>query len=306
MSRRVACSRLAFVTAAATFGLLVAGGFVTSLEVGLAVPDWPTTFGHGMFTAPWGDLAPGARVEHFHRLAGSVVGLLTVGLAVAAFLGDPRRGVRLAAAVAVLGVVAQGILGGLRVTDRSLALALVHGCVAPAFFALVVGIAAATAGSGQAGGAQADPGAPRRRAAALVAVLYVQGVLGAVVRHTGSLLELHLAGMVVAVVAIVAAAGRASMGREELRAPALALHGFLAVQIGLGFGAWALAQGAARLAPPTAAGVLVATAHMAVGHAMLACAVVLALRARGIAAGRGDPIPAAPLRPALALAGGIA
>src|SRR5206468_11080712 len=44
--------RFAWLTAGATFLLLGLGGLVTSHEAGLAVPDWPTTYGYNMFLFP--------------------------------------------------------------------------------------------------------------------------------------------------------------------------------------------------------------------------------------------------------------
>ena len=73
--------RLAIVTAAMTLLLIVAGGLVTNTGAGLAVPDWPTTFGHNMFTYPWSAMVGGIFYEHSHRLLGSLVGLLTLGWA---------------------------------------------------------------------------------------------------------------------------------------------------------------------------------------------------------------------------------
>ena len=98
--------RLAVLTAAATGVLIVFGGLVTNTGAALAVPDWPTTFGHNMFLFPWSQMVGGVFYEHSHRLLGSVVGLLTVALAAALW---PRGG-RLRA----LGIAAVwGIYGGI-------------------------------------------------------------------------------------------------------------------------------------------------------------------------------------------------
>ncbi|MBI3799408.1 MAG: hypothetical protein HY268_20880 [Deltaproteobacteria bacterium] len=73
--------RLALLTAVATFPLLFVGGLVTSTGAGLAVPDWPTTFGYNMFLYPWSKMVGGIFYEHSHRLLGSAVGFLTILLA---------------------------------------------------------------------------------------------------------------------------------------------------------------------------------------------------------------------------------
>ena len=130
---------MAVLTAALTCVLIVFGGLVTNTGAALAVPDWPTTFGHNMLLFPWSEMVGGVFYEHSHRLLGALVGLCTLGLAVALW---PRGGrLRALGIVAVVTVVAQGVIGGLRVVLLTDALAMVHGPLAQAFFALVVGIA---------------------------------------------------------------------------------------------------------------------------------------------------------------------
>ena len=70
------------VAVAATFLLVVAGGLVTSNEAGLAVVDWPNTFGSNMFLFPLARMTGGIYYEHAHRLFGALVGLTTIVLAV--------------------------------------------------------------------------------------------------------------------------------------------------------------------------------------------------------------------------------
>src|SRR5581483_12442942 len=90
----------------------------------LAVPDWPTTFGYNMFLYPWSQMVGGIFYEHSHRLLGSLVGLLTLALAAALW----REGGRLRALglVMVGAVIAQGVLGGLRVVLLKETLAIVR------------------------------------------------------------------------------------------------------------------------------------------------------------------------------------
>src|SRR5713101_4422224 len=107
--------RLAVVTAAATLLLIFVGGLVTNTGSALAVPDWPTTFGYNMFLYPWSRMAGGIFYEHSHRLIGSAVGLLTIALAVWLWVTETRRWVRGLGLLAVAAVIAQGVLGGLRV-----------------------------------------------------------------------------------------------------------------------------------------------------------------------------------------------
>src|SRR5499433_4361996 len=79
---------LAMVTAGATLVLILFGGLVTNTGAALAVPDWPTTFGHNMFLYPWARMVGGIFYEHSHRLLGALVGVLTIALAISAW----RRG----------------------------------------------------------------------------------------------------------------------------------------------------------------------------------------------------------------------
>lgn len=117
---------------------------VTSRNVGLAVPDWPTTFGYNMFLFPFSKWVGGILFEHTHRLMGSLVGFLTIILAVWLWRGDERRWVRSLGVIALLAVVLQGVLGGLRVTTMKDQIGIFHACVAQAFLGLLVFIALVT------------------------------------------------------------------------------------------------------------------------------------------------------------------
>src|SRR4026209_67028 len=83
--------RIALILACATFPLLFIGGLVTSKGAGLAVPDWPTTFGYHMFLYPWSKMIGNIFYEHSHRLVASFVGLLTIALVLTFWLHE-RRG----------------------------------------------------------------------------------------------------------------------------------------------------------------------------------------------------------------------
>jgi heme a synthase len=133
------------VVAAASVSLLIcSGGLVTSHEAGMAVPDWPNTFGYNMFLFPVSRWVGGVFFEHTHRLIASTVGLLTVILCIALFVIEDRRWVKTLGLIAVGAVVVQGILGGLRVTENNAVLGLFHGCLAQGFFALMATIALVT------------------------------------------------------------------------------------------------------------------------------------------------------------------
>src|SRR5574342_1114841 len=132
--------RIAVVLACATFPLLFIGGLVTSKGAGLAVPDWPTTFGYNMFLYPWSKMVGNIFYEHSHRLVASSVGLLTVALALTLWFGEQRRWLRWLGVAALGLVIVQGVIGGLRVILLEHTLAIIHAAFAQAFFALTVSL----------------------------------------------------------------------------------------------------------------------------------------------------------------------
>jgi cytochrome c oxidase assembly protein subunit 15 len=138
--------RLAAALACATFLLICAGGAVTTYEAGMAIPDWPTTYGY-LLLYPWRAWLFGPWdlfLAHSHRLLAAAVGLLTIALVVVVFLGERRRWVRVLTLIALGAVVFQGCLGGARVLFDERALAMLHGCLARALLALCVSLAVVT------------------------------------------------------------------------------------------------------------------------------------------------------------------
>src|SRR5438067_10403200 len=175
-----------FICVAALF-LICSGGMVTSKNVGLAVPDWPTTFGYNMFLCPVSKWVGGILFEHTHRLMGSLVGFLSIILAAWLWLREERRWVRNLGMVALLGVILQGILGGLRVTMMKDEIGIFHACVAQAFLGLLVFIALVTTKFWPALAAQPldlRKFAPVKiLAVAITIAIYAQLGLGATMRH---------------------------------------------------------------------------------------------------------------------------
>jgi cytochrome c oxidase assembly protein subunit 15 len=190
-------NRFAWFTAAATLFLICSGGMVTSKGVGLAVPDWPTTFGYNMFLFPVSKWIGGVFFEHTHRLIASTVGFLTIILAVWIWRSE-NQSLRNLGLIAVAGVVLQGILGGLRVTMLKDQIGIFHACLAQAFLGLIVFIALATTKSWQTLNTlpadsinmtgltgHVSPRLARIKTIALVTTvaIYVQLALGAAMRH---------------------------------------------------------------------------------------------------------------------------
>src|ERR1041385_7478029 len=136
--------RFAWFTSIATLFLICSGGMVTSKGVGLAVPDWPTTFGYNMFLFPVSRWVGGIFFEHTHRLIASVVGCLTIILTIWLAFSEQPRWVRNLGYSALGAVILQGVLGGLRVTLLEDQIGIFHACLAQGFFALLIVIAVVT------------------------------------------------------------------------------------------------------------------------------------------------------------------
>ena len=179
--------RFAMFTALATLALVGIGGLVTSKDVGMAVPDWPTTYGYNMFLVPFDQWLGkfGIFEEHSHRLVASFVGFLTIGLAIWLWAKEARKWVRLLGIGALVLVVMQGVLGGLRVTEINQNLGLIHGAVAQLFLILVCAIALVTSAWWQRVNVSDRAGfaALKGILMAVICLIFVQLLLGATMRH---------------------------------------------------------------------------------------------------------------------------
>lgn len=304
--------RFALLTAGATFALIFIGGLVTSTGSALAVPDWPLSFGR--FFPP---MRGGVLYEHGHRMAAGVVALLTLALMGWVLARDRRSSVRGLAVTAFALIIVQAVLGGLTVLLRlPLAIAVAHAATAQAFFCLTVALALLTNPRWQrlprTRAAAARPALPLL-AALTTAAIYLQILIGAVMRHMGAGLAIadfplafgrllpplesipqavnfaHRLGAVAVTVMVAWTVARVlGRHREEsgLCRPALALAVLMVVQLGLG----ALTIWSAKAVIPT-------TAHVAVGAAVLATALTLTLRSYrlfALAPARAAAVLAAP------------
>jgi cytochrome c oxidase assembly protein subunit 15 len=277
---------VAVFAAVFTLPLLFAGGSVTTYRVGMAVPDWPTTFGINMFLYDFWNAPFGVRVEHLHRLYGAAVGAATIVLAAWFLAAERRRSMKLLGVLALVAVIVQGVLGGTRVTRNSTFLAAVHGCTGQAFFALMVALCVLT-GRGWLGTAarRPDDGHLRRRSAVTLALVYAQVVLGAWLRHDGTTEALLAHALMATAVwghaaALVWRVGRRKEHVRELVPSARAMALAVTLQVALGLAAWWMLRpfdGIPR--PVTFYQALVRTGHQTNGALLLAASVVLTLRA---------------------------
>jgi len=287
----IALHRFAMLTAGATFFLIFVGGLVTSTGSALAVPDWPLAF--GKLIPQW---EGGIRFEFGHRVAAATVVTLTLILMAWAWRKEPRSWVRKLTLVAFGLIIVQAILGGITVLfELPLAIAVTHAATAQALFCIMVSIATFTNPGWESTPRASEPAAriPMVRIAGMTtAVVYVQILIGAVMRHLGAALAIpdfplsfgrivppyfdefiavnfaHRCGAVAVTIMVAWTVARA-LGTKapELRRPALGLAILLVLQITLG-----------ALTVWTERAVIPATSHVAIGAAVLATSLVITLR----------------------------
>jgi heme a synthase len=259
--------------AAAAMLLLVAGGMVTSTNSGMAVPDWPLSYGQWL-----PKMTGGVFFEHGHRMIAAFVGLMILIMAFWTQLDEKRPGVRRLAWWTLFGVSLQGVLGGVTVLfNLPVAVSAAHATLGQTVFCLLVIMAELVGGGAKAPIALEPVGSLPRLGAFAVAALWCQLVMGAIMRHGGSGIAPHLLGAVVAGSA-AGVLGAAALARREpaLSRPGGALLALLALQLALG-----LATADFRTDPlPRAnpAMIAAATAHLFTGALLLGTSVLLTFR----------------------------
>lgn len=266
-SRAAWLGMFAWIAAIATFPLLLLGGWVTSTNAGLTVPDWPGTFGSNMFLYPLSIMDRDPRVfsEHTHRLFGSLIGLTTLTMLVLVLWAEPRRWVKAWTAAAFVAVCVQGVMGAGWVVQKTEALAIAHGVLGQLFFASMVALAVVLSPRfinsvrasivGRGGGLMAT----------LLACLSLHLIFGAMYRHLrlNHWLYSHI-GLSLIVMALCIAAGVVMIRRGKalaaqsvipnssapapwlvgrLRKLGLGLHIIVSAQFVLGWVAWAVIAG---------------------------------------------------------------
>jgi len=271
--------RYAILLAVCTLLLVVAGASVTSKGAGLSVPDWPLSYGQVM-----PEMTGGVLFEHGHRMVGTTVGMLTIGLLIWILRIEKRSWMRKMGWVALGWVIGVGLLGGLTVKLLTPPpVSMTHTCLAQLFFSITVAMAVFTSRSFLAGPELVDDqGWPSLRSIAIALPIFVlaQIALGAGFRHGAISVLPHLIGaMIVTLVIMFAAIFVLHQFPDHwaLRTSAKALLAITGVQIFLGILAYFMRLQAAE--QPLAM-VLSTVAHVAVGATTLAASIVLAIQIR--------------------------
>jgi len=287
--------RFAKLVAACTVFLVLAGSLVTSTGSGLSVPDWPNSYGWNMFTFPPSKWVGGIFYEHGHRLVASTVGFLTIILAGWLWIAEPRRWLKRLGLAALGTVVLQGLLGGLTVLFfLPASVSTAHAGLAEIFFCITVAIALFTSPAWIQAAAPVDDRTLRRLAATTTALIYMQILVGAAMRHTEAGLAIpdfplmfghvipdhwdpkiaihfaHRVGALIVTLAIVATSGHIwfhHRGRRELTRPAAFVVALVALQITLG-----------ALTVLSRRAVAINSAHVVCGATVLATSLVITLR----------------------------
>ena len=265
-SSRVALHRFSVLTTIVTFLLLIAGSLVTSNDAGLAVPDWPLSY--GTWFPP---MVGGIVYEHGHRVIAGLVGLMILMLTVWLWRSEPRRWVRRLGYAALAAVMAQALLGGLTVLLLlPPQISIAHACLGQIVFCLMSSLALATAPHWSRQVAQREP-MPRGiqwLGTGLAGLAAIQVLLGAIIRHREHAVVPHMVGAMACVAATGWFVGCFAPHRRSLPwvwAHALRLLALLGLQIGIGVSVYLHRSH-----------VLLRTGHVAIGTLVLAQAVVLA------------------------------
>lgn len=227
---------------------------MTTYDAGMAVPDWPTTYGYNMFLYPISTWVSGPWdlfIEHGHRLLGSLAGLMTIALNVAIWRYDDRRWMRTVGAIALLLVISQGLLGGMRVRMNSTDFARAHGCTGPLFFATCVSICVMTSRFWRRARKESTTGFLDRKWVLsgwiLTALAYLQLVLGAHLRHPGvawspmqfrAFVIFHVVLAIVLLVMVCRVSLVAFKLAKPFSRPAMMLVGLTFMQVLLGIATW--------------------------------------------------------------------
>ena len=179
--------RLSKTTVFCTLFLIFVGALVKSHEVGLSVPDWPTTYGKQMFSFPLSDMVGGIFYEHGHRMMATFVGFITLVQAICLGFSNQQSWIKKAAYASLLLVIIQGIFGGITVLFfLPTAISIIHGVLAQTFFICTIVIAYGISNERSQRIEVKESFEIRKYSLILLVMVYIQLILGALMRHTAS------------------------------------------------------------------------------------------------------------------------
>ena len=180
--------RLSKLTVFSTLFLIFAGALVKSHEVGLSVPDWPTTYGEQMFSFPVSKMVGGIFYEHGHRLTATLVGFFMLIQAFWLGISDEQLWLKKLGYIALTAVILQGLLGGITVLlFLPPVVSILHGILAQTFFILTIIIAYALSKERTNRPEIEVFTRPIHKSALIMGgMVYIQLILGALMRHTAS------------------------------------------------------------------------------------------------------------------------
>ena len=290
--------RFSIFVVCCTLLLLIAGALVTSNEAALSVPDWPLSY--GSLIPP---MVGGIRYEHSHRVIAGVLGLLSVVLAVWIWAQENRRWLRWFSVAAVLGIVAQAVLGG-EVVRQLLRywLPVMHACFAQIVFAGLLSIAVFTSRWWISDQPQIeDTGSPSIHTLAIAnaTVIYLQVILGAGFRHKEIPVWPHMVGALIVLGMVIWTA--AVLRRRFEKSAAISktrilLHAILGTQLLLGLGAYWSRLTTVDAPQPMPLMVTLTVLHTVVGALLFAVSILLVLLCYRLIPRRRE-LPAATRRP---------
>lgn len=281
-------NRFAILVACATFFLIIAGALVTSNDAGLATPDWPLS--GGLFLP---EMVGNLFYEHGHRMIATTVGMLTIVLCIYVRLKEKRTWIWRLTLFALIGVIAQGLLGGLTVNLMlPQAVSTAHATLAQLFFCTTVSLAVFTSRSWiEARTLPEEKGSLPLRylCTATLVTIFLQLILGATLRHSANwdqplplqLILAHIGGALAVTIALGMTSFnvfRRHKGETFLTRPATIALGLLVAQLFLGVAAYLTRIGSPNDPQPLHPMIGITVAHVACGALVFATTIVLTLR----------------------------
>jgi heme a synthase len=261
-----------------TILLILAGGLVTSHDAGLAVPDWPLSY--GQFFPP---MVGNIFWEHGHRMIAGSVGILTLILAVWIQIKEPRIWMKRLGWIALGAVILQAVLGGLTVLYLLPApISIFHACLAQTFLCILVSITYFLSPFSSQITAQhaRDLAKLKRLSLMTTAFIYLQLILGATVRHTSFTTIPHMVVAALVLIHVILVVIRTNQIEHADTAPqnvATSLGILTVLQIFLGVGSFVFTRMIEQGYAPSTEQVIFTAAHQTTGALILASSVVLVL-----------------------------